>query len=173
MDELKNSDEAAVKNEIKYHNFSLEKLLQNNQLDKSEIDKLTKDSQKFENNLKVYFTMSLLNDENERLVSFFRLKLFISNEPDLCIRNCLCVLTNRNIYIFKIKDNNLFEQNTNFDNCLKMELILSINRIEVIETSCGQHCLSIQIDDESFINKFITFDIYQNPSLFTVLLSNS
>ena len=56
----------------------IESLLNNNQISKIEIDSATKESYKFDNNLKLYFLMNVLNQnstDDEKLISTFKLKL--------------------------------------------------------------------------------------------------
>ena len=85
----------------------IENLLQNNQISKVQIDISIKESYKVDNNLKLYFLMNVLNQnstDDEKLISTFKLKLFILNEPELCLISCLCAVSNKNIFIYKIKD---------------------------------------------------------------------
>ena len=65
-----------------------------------------------------------------------------------------------------------FEEKMDYEKCIKMEHVIEINRIEIIEIACGQHCLSIAFEDEKIVHKLITFDIYKTQSISGVLLSS-
>lgn len=83
----------------------IDALLENNQFNKHDIDKLIDESYKFQNNVKLYLMDNLLNDDsNETLKSIFIFKLFLSNEPKLTLNDCFCVLTNKRINVFSIRD---------------------------------------------------------------------
>ena len=105
--EEKNIIEDEVKIEITNADNSIEHILNNNQISKTQIDTSIKESYKVDNNLKLHFLMNVLNQnssDDEKLISTFKLKLFILNDPDLCLINCLCVISNKNIFIYRIKD---------------------------------------------------------------------
>jgi hypothetical protein len=110
--ELKKIEEKKIIEEVKNvettnFNNSIEHILNNNQISKTRIDASIKESYKVDNNLKLHFLMNVLNQnssDDEKLISTFKLKLFILNDPDLCLINCLCVITNKNIFIYRIKD---------------------------------------------------------------------
>lgn len=45
--------------------------------------------------------------DDEKLISTFQLKFFYLNENENCLDNCLCVISNKNIFIYRIKDKNM------------------------------------------------------------------
>ncbi len=66
---------------------------------------------------------------------------------------------------------NRFDQNSDFDKCITNKFKISINLIEIIEISSGQHYLSIHTHDERIISKLVTFDVYETQAFSSVLLS--
>ena len=85
-----------------------------------------------------------------------------------------------------------FTQNIDFDNCLKREFSIDINRIETIEVALGQHYLQIQyvsapsqqqqgksgskaapVDPTGIELKFVTNDIYQTQTFLSILMSKA
>ncbi len=107
--EPKIEDKQSINSDI---DRDVESMLKNNQISKIQIDIIIKESYKLDNNLKLYFLMNVLNQnsttsDDERLISTFKLKLFVLNEPELCLTNCLSIITNKNIFIYRIKDKTL------------------------------------------------------------------
>ncbi len=129
------------------------------------------------------------DDEEEDLICFFDLSYFFSYKFDItsknistvnnsAIENCFCLFTNKNIIIFKITNKDLFEKHVEFEKCIKKEFVISINRIEIIEVSFGQHYLIIEsssddknMNDKKNYLKFVTNDIYKTQSFLSILLS--
>ena len=136
-------------------------------------------------------------DDDESLVCTFRMKYFFhnlssqstgnTNQPSssvtsnsnylnsdmYLIENCLCLFTNRNITLFKVLNQDLFNQNIDFDKCLKLEFSIEVNQIEVVEVSLGQYYLIVETSGGKNRNyfKFITFDIYYTQAFLNILLS--
>lgn len=160
-------------------------LLSNNKVTKSKLDEISNECKRINNNLKLYLIINHLNQETnnadedeEQPISYFKLKyLFHNNESTKSIENCLCVFTNRNIVLFRIINLDLFSENSEFDKCLKRELVIQITKIETIEVSLGNNYLLIETTknnenmNESF--KFFTMDIYQTSTFRNILLSRS
>jgi hypothetical protein len=94
----------------------LNDLLRHTQIVKSEIDQIIAESKKLDNNLKLFFLMNMLSDEDEqqenceKFVSKFMFKLYLLNtesSTNVYLTNCLCVITTKNIFIFNVTDRNV------------------------------------------------------------------
>lgn len=174
---------------------NLKVLLSNTQISKSKLDEMNTNSKRINNNLKLYLIISILNDaktgtsnqkaDEESLLHLFRIKsvFFSSSKMDntglpVPIDNSLCICTNKSVYVFRIVNVTLFENNVEFEKCLSLEYKIEVNHIEIIELSIVQNYLIIEMlsdstsDAESrvFI-KLYTSDIYQTQILLNNLLS--
>lgn len=115
--------------------------------------------------MKFFFYMKILTEEE--------IKQNVS--PMKRIDNCLVLLTNKNLIVFKILDIDMFNQNADFDVCLKRKLTVDINHIELIEIGLGQNYLLIEKNtgdkNSRILNyKFVTLDLYQSQVFLNVLL---
>lgn len=129
------------------------------------------------------------NNDDEMLVSTFKVKSVYMetknksvsmasspspvnslNNPFSHIEKCLCLLTNKNIIIFNITNEELFDENIDFEKCLCKEMNIEVNQIEIIEIALGQHYLVIQTSNQELF-KFVTNDVYQTQALLNILLS--
>ncbi len=181
----------------------LQHLLANNQLNKSKLDEITNESKRINNNLKLYLIVNILNNSNfvsnsmeqdlnkeeentnvkleddETPVSIFRMKYFVyrnntTGGANKCIHNCLTLLTDKSIVLFKIMNSDLYNKNMEFDKCLKKKFKIDINQIEIIELGLGQYYLIVdqQENNQNCIFKFITLDSYLSQAFLNILLSN-
>ena len=136
-------------------------------------------------------SLNIKQEDDEIPISIFRMKYFFykkkksnqnnaggnearkSTESLSCISNCLCVLTNKNIILFKMFNQELFDKNMDFDNCLKKRLSIEINQIETIEVGLGQNYLIVdkQENNKNLNFKFVTMDVYQSQAFLSILLS--
>jgi hypothetical protein len=64
-----------------------------------------------------------------------------------------------------------FDQNMDFDRCLKKENVININEIEIVEIANGQHSILIKTNEEKTVSKLCTFDLYQTQAFLNILLS--
>ena len=92
------------------------------------------------------------------------------------IDNCLCLFTNRSIFVFKVVFPELYEMNKDFNKCLAKEHLIEINQIEIIELSIVQNYLILEVvakenGDQKMFFKFVTFDVYQTQTILNSLLS--
>ena len=125
--------------------------------------------------------------EEEILVSAFRIKFLVISDDNITQvdekpssiveKNCLCVFTSKNVLIFRINNEDLFQSNSEFDKCLKKEYSFNINYIEFIDISLGQHYFQLEIilsdnSDRKKLVKFVTLDVYQTQAYINNLLSN-
>ena len=136
-------------------------------------------------------SLNIKQEDDEIPISIFRMKYFFykkkksnqnnaggneakkSTETLNCISNCLCVLTNKNIILFKLFNQELFNNNMDFDKCLKKRLSIEINQIETIEVGLGQNYLIVdkQENNKNINFKFVTMDVYQSQAFLSILLS--
>lgn len=129
-----------------------------------------------------------IEQDDETPISIFQMKYFfykkkltdedmkLNKSPLRKITNCLCLLTNKNVIVFKLMNSDLFNQNIEFDTCLKRKLTIDINQIETIEIGVGQNYLivekNVEESNSKIINyKFVTLDIYQSQAFLSILLS--
>lgn len=177
-------------------------LLANTQLSRSKLDEITAESKRINNNLKLYFIINVLTettaasqtnnksgDENddveERLLRSFRVKYVVSSSnggssSKSSLENCLCMLTNKSVFVFKIVNQEMFEQNVEFDKCLTKCHVIPISQIEIIELSVVQNFLMLEVVELSrntttagrCFYKLATFDIYQTQTILNSLSSN-
>jgi len=181
----------------------LKQLLKNNQITKSKLDEISNEAKRINNNLKLYLIINELSEEQnsmpqskskskqeiannqpiekfeeETLVCTFRLTHLIVNKSTLH-ENTLCVLTNKSLLLFRILNEELFNQQMEFEKCLKRELTIEINRIEIIEVALGQHYLVLDTviaqKNEDLRNsyKFVTCDVYKTQAFLNILSSNT
>jgi hypothetical protein len=115
--------------------------------------------------------------EEETLVCTFRITHLIVNKSTL-YENTLCVLTNKSLLLFRILNEELFNQQMEFEKCLKRELTIEINRIEIIEVALGQHYLILDTviaqknEDTRNTYKLVTCDVYKTQAFLSILSSN-
>jgi len=126
-------------------------------------------------------------DEGDEVpVAVFRIKYFfykknLSDEelkqlknPLRKIKNCVCLLTNRNLIVFKLLDVDLFNQSVDFDTCMRRKLTVDISQIETIEVGLGQNYLFIEKNATTTTRtvsyKFVTLDMYMTQVLLSSLL---
>ena len=115
--------------------------------------------------MKFFFYMKILTEEEIKQ----------NQSPIKRIDNCLVLLTNKHLIVFKLMDVEMFNQNTDFDVCLKRKLTVDINHIELIEIGLGQNYLLIEKNtgdkNTRILNyKFVTLDIYQSQVFLNILL---
>lgn len=162
------------------NDLKLKQLLSNNQLVKSKLDEINNIAKRINNNLKLYLIINVLGESNkdvvldhtetseDTLICIFSIKyLFTSGKT---IENCLCLFTSRQIILFRILDQNLFEKNSDFDKCLSKEIEIEVNQIEVVEISQTLNYLILETVDKKYF-KLITSDIYLTQSFLNNLLS--
>lgn len=94
------------------------------------------------------------------------------------IDNCLILLTNKNIIVFKLLDQELFDQNANYDKCLKRKFTLDVTQIETIEIGAGQNYLVLEKQNNEVRSrisnyKFVTLDMYESQAFLNILLSEN
>lgn len=91
------------------------------------------------------------------------------------IDQCLVLLTNRNIIVFKLTDLELFNKNMEFDKCLRRKLTIDISQIETIEIGLGQNYLVIEKNSSLATRiasyRLVTLDVYQSQTFLSMLLS--
>ena len=99
-------------------------------------------------------------------------------EPNFtAIENCFCVFTNRRLFVFQIVEQNLFDENIDYNKCLKVEFSIELNQIEIIEISMANHYITIKINQygNNILNqlylKMITIDIYKTQLFMNTLSS--
>ena len=169
----------------------LKSILNNTQINKHQLDDINLEAKRINNNLKLYLIINILNNqenqslkkeetEDESIVCTFVLKHLtfyngLSTSQDVVYdKNSLCVLTNKNVILFKIINEELFMNNCEFEKCLKKEHIFSVSQIEYIDIGLGQHYFQLEvIVDGSEKNnkiKFVTFDVYQTQAYINNLL---
>ncbi len=193
----KTTDEEAI-DEIK---IKLKQLLKNNQITKSKLDEISNEAKRINNNLKLYLIINELSEEQnsmppskskskqetnkqaaeqveeETLVCAFRLTHLIVNKSTL-YENVLCVLTNKNLLLFRILNEELFKQQMEFEKCIKREFTIEINRIEIIEVALGQHYLVLDTviaqknEDSRNTYKLVTCDVYKTQAFLSILSSS-
>lgn len=203
----------------------IKSLLANTQFTKSKLDEIAVESRRINNNLKLYFTIKVLNEsttttgamtmgeketiggvgqqqlsasgvknEDESLLCSFKMRYVLvlgasgttvvdgrgrgggDEERSSIVENCLCMFTNRSIFVFRVVFQELFEMNKDFDKCLTKEHLVEINQIEIIELSLVQNYLILEVAKEGetkMFLKFVTFDVYQTQTILNTLLSNS
>ena len=115
-------------------------------------------------------------EEEDEPVCFFKLKYLFqdsSAENNRVIENCLCIFTRKSIVLFRVVNLDLFNENAEFDKCLKKEIVIKINQIETIEVGLGNNYLIIETNQNETTKtfKFFTMDIYQTSTFRNILLS--
>ena len=114
-------------------------------------------------------------EEEDEPVCLFKLKyLFYEwSDESRVIENCVCILTKTSIVLFRVINLDLFNENSEFDKCLKKEMIIEINKIETIEVGLANNYLIIETSENhsSKTLKFFTMDVYQTSTFRNILLS--
>lgn len=134
-------------------------------------------------------------DNEERLMRSFRVKYLTSWVPPVettsssrisssnsggmaNLENCLCMFTNKNVFIFKIVNQEMFEKNIEFDKCLSKCHVIPISQIEIVELSLVQNYLVLEVanlnssvQQNRTFYKLVTCDIYQTQSMLNSLSS--
>lgn len=164
-------------------------LLGNNKVTKVKLDEVSYECKRINNNLKLYLIVNVLNqskesvndeaeegEEEDEPVCFFKLKYLFqdsSAENNRVIENCLCIFTRKSIVLFRVVNLDLFNENAEFDKCLKEEIVIKINQIETIEVGLGNNYLIIETNQNETTKtfKFFTMDIYQTSTFRNILLS--
>ena len=156
----------------------INKILANNKLiTKSKLDEINNECKRINNNLKLYLIINVLNqdsingeEEEDLPICYFKLENVLIHLSKI-IENCLCIFSKRNIYLFKILNEDLFNENIDFDKCLRSELVIKLNRIETIEVGIGHNYLIIETNETtSLFIKFFTMNIYKTSSFRNNLL---
>ena len=152
-----------------------------NNITKTKLDEVINECRRINNNLKLFIMISKdkndsMEDDNEETEMYlFKMKylFYYSNDgKQECIENSLCVLSNKNILIFKIVDLQLFNDNVDFDKCLKKELTIQIEHIESIEIGLANNYISIELNQTSVhLLKLFTQDIHLTYTMRNILLS--
>ena len=164
-------------------NEKLNSLLNSNQILKTKLTQAGDECKRINNNLKLFLIITVLStetrkkdEEDESLICMFKLPYFYSSnlpesnskievKTELSVfKDCICVLTNRNLIILNILNQDLFNQNSDFEKSLQKEIIIDINQIEIIELGLGLSYLIVEtINKNNKIQffKFDTFNIYQ------------
>lgn len=194
----------------------------NTQISRSKLDEITTESKRINNNLKLYFIINVLSTQSstadhddggeERLLRCFRVKYVASWSPSNSqatnsnnnssssssnyMENCLCMLTNKNVFVFKIVNQEMFEQNVDFDKCLSKCHVIPVSHIEIIELSLVQSYIVLEVVSASSqppppppsssslssaatnvagqrhtFYKLVTFDIYRTQAILNSLSS--
>ena len=134
-----------------------------------------------------------LENSTIRIVAYFQVWIYLwalVTRRDPLAYPFISNFTNCNQLIYPIQYHHLirFSQNIDFDNCLKREFSIDINRIETIEVALGQHYLLIQYASPPSLQqgksasktapgstglelKFVTYDIYQTQTFLSILMS--
>jgi hypothetical protein len=108
---VKNPDESTSSRNTDFDDL----LKHSHTITKSEIDAIVVCSKQLDNNLKLFFLMNISDEDEqqdncEKFVSKFLLKLYLLNDKsstNIYLTNCLCIITNKNLFIFNIIDKNL------------------------------------------------------------------
>lgn len=169
----------------------LKSLMNTTQISKVKLDEINSEARRINNNLKLYLIINYFNQQQdatgdeESLICIYKLQKIVSSQqggvedkqrtPE---SNCLCVLTNKRVLVFKVVDQELYADSSEFDKCLRIEYSFSVNQIEYIDVALGQHYfqLEVVIDEESAqpikqFFKLITMDVYQTQAYINTLLS--
>ncbi len=125
-------------------------------------------------------------EEDEVPIAVFRMKYFFYRKnltdeelkqlknPLRKINSCVCLLTNRNVIVFKLLDAELFNKSIDFDICIRRKLTIDISQIETIEVGLGQNYLFIEKNvtpTTQIANyKFVTMDMYRTQAFLSILL---
>lgn len=162
----------------------VDEILSNNKISKARLDQTMNDCKRINNNLKLYLMINTdksdltSDDEDQAPICNFKIRhLFYCskslNESKLeCLENSLCVLMNSSIIIFKILDLELFNENAEFDKCLKKEFSVKLEQIEEIEIGLANNYIYIGSNEAQVQSlKLFTQDIYQTYVLRNILLS--
>jgi hypothetical protein len=180
----------------------LKSLLSNTQISKSKLDEMTTESKRINNNLKLFFIINVLSatdsksskqdtgtgngpaieEDEERLLRSFRVKYVVpfsgdskdSKQSPIGIDNCLCLFTNKSIFVFKIVKPELFDANVDFDKCLLKVHVIEVNQIEIIELSLVTNYLILEVvrnDQQRSFFKLVTSDVYQTQTILNSLSS--
>ncbi len=157
----------------------INKILANNKLiTKSKLDEINNECKRINNNLKLYLIINVLNQDNiieeeeeeDLPICYFKLENVLIHQSK-SIENCLCIFSKKNIYLFKILNEDLFNENIDFDKCLRTELVIKLNKIETIEVGIGHNYLIIETNETtSLFIKFFTMNIYKTSSFRNNLL---
>lgn len=156
-----------------------------NQITKSKLDELNSKSKRINNNLKLYLIINVLGESeqgDDTLVCMFNVIYFFNQSTKKVVQNCVCVFTSKQLIVFEIINQELFEQNVDFEKCLNKLAEIEINQIEIIELAQTQNYLVLECvklndldlnQNQKNYFKFVTNDIYLTQAFLNSLLSKT